>query len=385
MVKTGLDRLLSEENSDFLKLKNANIGMITNHTCVSSDLKLGVEELIKRGFKIKKIFGPEHGFRGNHSAGAKVTDERDERTGLPVYSLYGSTRKPSDGMLEGLDALLFDMQDIGVRFYTYIYTMAYAMEAAAAANIDFYVLDRPNPITGVKVEGNILNVNYRSFVGNYPIALRHGMTIGELALLFNEKFNIGCSLNVITMENWKRDEWFDETGLQWVMPSPNSTGWEMAVLYPGTCLFEGTNLSEGRGTTRPFELIGAPWIDGNEWCEVLNKNELNGVMFRATSFTPLTSKHQNKLCQGVQVHVVDRGKIEPFKVGCIMIESLKQLYPGHFKWLEPTNGKYFIDLLTGTHQFREVIDEGVPILEWINLQKEEIENFLKVREEFLLY
>lgn len=381
-VITGLDVLLDEKSVD---LKNIKFGMITNHTSVTKDLKLGIEELLKRGFQIKKVFGPEHGFRGSAAAGAKVHDERDERTGLPVYSLYGSSKKPTKEMLEGLDALLFDMQDIGVRYYTYIYTMAYAMEAAAENNLDFYVLDRPNPLTGMSVEGNILDLDYRSFVGYYPIPIRHGLTIGELARLFNEEYKIGCSLKVITMKGWQRSQWFDETGLPWVMPSPNTTGLEMAVLYPGTCLFEGTTLSEGRGTARPFEIIGAPWIDCNQWGEALNRLDLEGARFRATYFTPYTSKHAGELCQGVQIHITDKNRIDSISIGILMIESLKRLYPDHFAWLPPYQDKYFIDLLSGTDGFRQAINKGTSISTWYKEQKNNLTSFLKIREKYLLY
>jgi uncharacterized protein YbbC (DUF1343 family) len=384
-VITGLEVLLSNKNTAFQPLKKRNMGMITNHTSVTKDLKYGVEELLRAGFSIKKVFGPEHGFRGNISAGDAVKHEMDERTKLPVYSLYGETKQPTEEMVAGLDALLFDMQDIGVRFYTYIYTMAYAMEAAAAYGLTFYVLDRPNPITGTKVEGNLSDKTFQSFVGRYPIPIRHGMTAGELARLFNEEFEIGCELEVVKMEGWQRHFWFDETGLPWVMPSPNTTGIEMAMLYPGTCLFEGTNVSEGRGTTRPFEIIGAPWIDGYHWAEHLNELRLPGVIFRPTFFTPATSKYQDTPCQGVQVHIIERSNLTPIKIGLYMLESLHQLYPEHFQWRTPENGPYFIDLLMGTNELRNCIDQGKSSLKWLDHAQQAANSFEQLRERYLVY
>ncbi|RXJ02552.1 DUF1343 domain-containing protein [Anaerobacillus alkaliphilus] len=382
-VITGLEQLLYQ--STYKSLKDLRIGLVTNHTSVTKELKFGIDELLKENFKIKKIFSPEHGFRGNNRAGDKLADEIDERTGLPVYSLYGDTKRPTADMVKGLDALIFDIQDIGVRFYTYIYTMAYCMEAAKEHNLQFIVLDRANPITGVKVEGNILDENFQSFVGLYPIPLRHGMTVGELAQMFNEHFQIGCSLKVISLKNWERSYWFDETKLPWVMPSPNSTSLEMATLYPGTCLFEGTNLSEGRGTTKPFEIVGASWINGYEWAKRLNQLSLPGVIFRETFFTPYTSKYQGELCQGVQVHVTDREVVKPVEVGIAMIAEAKQLYPNEFQWFEAVPGRFFIDLLMGTNEFRKIIDEQKSIEQWLAKENSKLESFKAIREKYLLY
>ncbi len=382
MVITGLDQLLGGKA---LISKNMRMGMVTNHTSVTHNVKLGVEQLVKHKYNVSKIFGAEHGFRGNITAGDHVADQLDERTGLPVYSLYGTSKKPSEEMLDGLDAMVFDMQDIGVRFYTYIYTMAFTMEAAAKRGLEYYVLDRPNPITGLKVEGNMLDPAFRSFVGHYPIPIRHGMTVGELAKLFNTEFNIGCSLNIIPMEGWQRSQWYDQTSLSWVMPSPNSTGMDMATLYPGTCLFEGTNVSEGRGTTRPFEMIGAPWINGEEWATELERLSFKGVQFRPTYFTPFTSKYAGQHCQGVQVHVTDREQLKPIKVAVGMIETLKKKYDNHFQWTEPFKERYFIDLLMGTDQFRINIDAGTSVLDWLDEQEETLITFKDIRSKYLIY
>jgi uncharacterized protein YbbC (DUF1343 family) len=382
MVRTGLEQILAGE---YPELSKAKIGMIINHTSVDRDLQLSVEQLLKKKYDVQAIFAPEHGFRGGVVAGQGVGHEVDQRTGLPVYSLYGPSKRPSAEMLTGLDALFFDMQDVGVRFYTYIYTMAYTMEEAAKQGLDYYVLDRPNPITGIKVDGNVLNARFSSFVGNYGLPIRHGMTVGELARYINEEYSIGCSLHVIPMEGWRRSDWYDETSLQWVMPSPNATGINMAALYPGTCLFEGTNVSEGRGTTKPFELIGAPWIDAEAWTEELRKFDLNSVLFRPTYFTPVTSKYEGEECQGVTVHIVKRNEIQPIQVALVMIQSLKKLYPSHFHWTEPIKGRYFIDLLMGTDQFRYTIDHQLSVLEWLKKEERALVEFFKVREKYLLY
>jgi uncharacterized protein YbbC (DUF1343 family) len=382
MVKTGLERILDGE---YPSLKKAKLGLIINHTSVDHQLRLSVEQLLQKGYYVQAIFAPEHGFRGGAIAGKALEHEIDQRTKLPVYSLYGTSKRPTVEMLKGLDALVFDMQDLGVRFYTYIYTMANTMEEAAKQGIEYYVLDRPNPIMGTIVEGNLIDSTFSSFVGNYGLPIRHGMTIGELARYINEEYKIGCSLHVIEMENWKRSDWYDQSSLQWVMPSPNATEITMAALYPGTCLFEGTNVSEGRGTTKPFEVIGAPWIEGETWLEELMKYQLKGVLFRPIYFTPFTSKYQGEACRGVQVHVVDREQLQPIQVALAMIESLKKLYPSEFEWSEPYKGRYFIDLLMGTDQFRYTIDHQLSVLEWLKKEEESLARFQKIRRKYLLY
>jgi uncharacterized protein YbbC (DUF1343 family) len=383
MVRTGLQRMLEGECPT--KLKKSKIGLIANHTCVDQELRNGAEQLISKQYQIQAIFAPEHGFRGNIAAGAHIIHQQDSRTRLPVYSLYGNSKKPTAEMLQGLNALLFDMQDIGVRFYTYIYTMANAMKAAAEHGLDFYVADRPNPITGDKVEGNIIHSDFRSFVGDYNLPIRHGMTIGELARYFNQEYKIGCSLQIIDMEGWKRNSWYDQTSLQWVMPSPNATGMDMAILYPGTCLFEGTNLSEGRGTTRPFETIGAPWIDGEAWLVELQKYSCGGVIFRPLYFVPTTSKYIGEECQGIQIHVIDREKVDPIRIAFAMIESVKTVHPLFFDWVAPYKDRFFIDLLLGTDQFRHRLNQGDSLIDWLEGEEKALSTFREVRKPYLLY
>jgi uncharacterized protein YbbC (DUF1343 family) len=382
LIINGLDKLLLE---NYPELKRKKIGLIINHTSVDKNLRLSLDILLNRGFTIKAIFAPEHGFRGNAAAGEKVAHQVDKKTGIPVYSLYGDSRSPSSESIKDIDAFVFDIQDIGVRYYTYIYTMAYSIETAAKHGLDFYVLDRPNPISGAVIEGNIIEDKFHSFVGKYGLPIRHGMTVGELASYFNQEYNMGCRLTVIKMEGWERDKWFDELGLQWVMPSPNATGIEMATLYPGTCLFEGTNVSEGRGTTRPFEIIGAPWIDAEEWYGKLQEYNLDGVIFRPTHFVPTTSKYAGQLCEGIQLHIVDRKRLKPLHVALAMIEVLKLLYPSEFKWMDPIKGRYFIDLLAGTDQLRVRVDSKINLLDWLEAEESKLERFKAVRKKYLLY
>ncbi|HET7616713.1 MAG TPA: DUF1343 domain-containing protein, partial [Bacillales bacterium] len=294
--RLGIDVLL-KDRMDLIKGKN--VGLITNPTGVNHELTSDVDLLFHNSnVNLVALYGPEHGVRGGHQAGDYVPYYIDEETGLPVYSLYGKTRKPTPDMLENVDVLLFDIQDVGTRYYTYIYTMAYAMQAAAENGIPFVVLDRPNPLGGTKVQGPVLDPDFSSFVGMYPIALRYGMTVGELAKYFNNEFNIGADLHVVKMQGWNRSMTYQDTSLQFVMPSPNMPTVKTALVYPGMALIEGTNVSEGRGTTRPFELTGAPWINAKDLTDALNAKHLPGVRFRAAHFTPTFSKYNGEMCNG---------------------------------------------------------------------------------------
>lgn len=382
MVITGLERLL---NGDYPELRGKRIGLVINHTSVDHLLRFSLDELLKQGYTIQAVFSPEHGLRGDVVAGEKVHHEVDRKTGIPVYSLYGERKIATEDMLKDIEVLIFDMQDMGVRFYTYIYTMANMMKSAAEHHIPFYVLDRPNPINGVKVEGNLISEVFCSFVGDYGLPIRHGMTIGEVATYINHEFHLGCELTVISMENWCRGYWFDETGLQWVMPSPNATSIDMAALYPGMCFFEGTNLSEGRGTTKPFEIIGAPWIKSEEWIKSLSHYQLDGILFREANFKPFTSKYSGELCQGVQVHITNREQLQPIKVALSMLQTVSNLYPQQFHWIPPFNNRYFIDLLTGTDQVRSAIDRQEDVLKWYGNQRQDVSMFEEKRRNYLLY
>ena len=376
--QTGIEVLL-HDRLDLIRGKR--VGLITNPTGVGRALVSDVDLLAHTpGVHLVALFGPEHGIRGAHQAGASVGSARDPVTGLPVYSLYGKTRQPTPAMLKGVDVLVFDIQAVGARFYTYLYTMADAMKAAAAAHIPIIVLDRPNPIGGVAVQGPVLDPKFASFVGEYPIPLRYGMTIGELAELFNHRFHIGADLTVVKMRGWKRSMYYDDTPLQFVMPSPNMPTETTALVYPGMGLVEGTNVSEGRGTTRPFELTGAPWIDAGKLARVLNDKHLPGVRFRPVHFTPTFSKYEGKPCNGVQVHVMDRDTFDPVVVGLTVIETIHDLYPNQFAF----NASDF-DRLVGNDWVRQDIEEGVPVSEMRQRWQADLSQFEKIRQKYLLY
>ncbi|MGM9920972.1 MAG: exo-beta-N-acetylmuramidase NamZ domain-containing protein [Bhargavaea sp.] len=376
-VVLGVDVLLDEQKQ---LIEGKRVGLITNPTGVDNDLNSIVDLLHNDpDVELTALYGPEHGVRGDAQAGQYVEYYIDEVTGLPVYSLYGKTRKPTPEMLENVDVLVFDIQDVGTRFYTYIYTMALAMEAAEEQGIPFIVLDRPNPLGGEKVEGPVLDPEFASFVGQYAIPLRHGMTVGELAKLFNAEFGIGADLTVVEMKKWKRKSYFDETGLPFVLPSPNMPTLETALAYPGTALIEGTNVSEGRGTTKPFELIGAPFINSTELAAELNALELPGVSFRAASFTPMFSKHSGKLSHGIQVHITDRDDYKPVETGLHIVKTIHDLYP------EDVTLTNFFDNLIGNGWIRQGIENGMTVEEMKAEWEEDLEAFKEVRETYLLY
>ncbi|WP_079525201.1 exo-beta-N-acetylmuramidase NamZ family protein [Halobacillus hunanensis] len=382
--KLGVEVLLEEEKE---LIEGKRVGLITNPTGVDQELNSIVDLLHNDpDVNLTALYGPEHGVRGSAQAGEYVEYYIDENTGLPVYSLYGKTRKPTPEMLENIDVLLFDIQDVGTRFYTYIYTMAYAMEAAQENDIPFIVLDRPNPLSGEVVAGPVLNPEYKSFIGNYPIPLRHGMTVGELAKLFNEEFDIGADLTVVEMNKWKRSMYYDETPLQFIAPSPNMPTLDTALVYPGAALIEGTNVSEGRGTTKPFELIGAPFINSTELAAALNEKDLSGVTFRAASFTPQFSKHSGTLSHGIEIHVTDKEAYQPVIAGLHIVKTIHDLYPENFEFrAENSAGVSFFDNLIGNGWVREAIENGQSVEEMQERWQEDLKEFKEVREEYLLY
>ncbi len=349
MVKPGIENY--EAWSTFLEGKR--VGLITNPTGVDSRLNSTVD-ILQKEVKLVKLFSPEHGVRGDIQAGEAVGHYVDEKTGLPVYSLYGKNKKPSGEMLADLDVLAIDLQDVGSRLYTYLYTMSYCMQACAEYGVIFLVFDRPNPLGGVAVEGNLIREGFTSFVGLHPIPYRYGLTIGETAGLFQKEFNIPCGLKVIPMLGWIRQMYYEDTGLFWIMPSPNMPTVDTAVVYNGTCIFEGTNLSEGRGTTKPFELVGAPWLDAGCLARRMNEHGLEGVLFRPVYFTPAFSKHANVLCKGVQLHVTDRRSFCSVKTGLYLLEEVKRLSGEQFSYMEPYSpkGKPMIDYNTGSDYVR---------------------------------
>jgi len=376
---------LFRERGDLIGGKR--VGLLTNPTGVDTRLVHTADRLhAAEGVTLAALFGPEHGIWGSAPDGAAVAESHDDRYRVAAYSLYGETRRPTAQMLDGIDVMLVDIQDVGVRFYTFIYTMAYTMAACGAHDVPVAVLDRPNPIGGDVLEGNGLNAAFSSFVGAYPILLRHGMTVGELAGFFNAEYGLGTSLTVVPMAGWQRDMRFADTGLFWTPPSPNMPTPDTAAVYPGTCLFEGTNVSEGRGTTRPFEQIGAPYVDARTLAEDLNALDLSGVIFRPTHFIPTSSKFQDQVCGGVQVHVADPETFRPVRAGLEMVSAIRQRYPEAFAWREPTAGtSYFFDKLAGTDAVRKAIERGTPAGEIVAGWREDIEAFEAVRQPYLIY
>ena len=387
-VKTGLDNI-----NDYKDLfKNKKVGIITNHTAYNShglhitDIFLNMENV-----QLTALFGPEHGIRGDADAGAEIDSGIDPLSGIPIYSLYGSTRKPNPEMLEEVDVLVFDIQDIGSRFYTYIWTMALAMEAAAEQDIPFVVLDRPNPLNGNSVEGNILETKFSTFVGLYPIPIRHGMTVGELAQMFNGegwlKDGIQANLNIVPLKNWPRASWYDQTGLKFINPSPNMPDFKTAVIYPGLCLIEGTNVSEGRGTLEPFLQFGAPWIDKKQFSSALNALKLPGVRFQEETFTPRSikgmstnPKHQDKLCFGARIEVTDRSVLKAYETGVRVIELIHKLYPDSMEWRQS-----HFDRLCGTAKIRESIITNKNLDSLLNSIRQDEDLFRNKRQKYLLY
>ncbi|WP_412760958.1 exo-beta-N-acetylmuramidase NamZ domain-containing protein [Peribacillus frigoritolerans] len=378
-VSPGIEVLLKEEKN---VLSGKKVGLITNPTGIDSKLTSIVDLLHDDpDINLTALFGPEHGVRGDAQAGASVEYYIDEKTGLPVYSLYGKTKKPTPEMLKDVEVLVFDIQDVGTRYYTYIYTMAYAMEAAKENDIPFIVLDRPNPQGGESVDGPVLEPEFSSFVGLYPIPLKHGMTVGELATLFNKEFKIGADLKVIKMKGWKRDMDYDDTGLPFVLPSPNMPTVSTTFVYPATGLIEGTNVSEGRGTTKPFELIGAPYINSDELAGKLNALRLPGVKFRAASFTPTFSKHAGKLSHGVEIYITDREEFKAVPTGLHIIKTIQDLYPGDFEFLAANN----FNLLIGNGWIMSRIKVGSTVNEILKEYQVRQDAFKKVRKNYLLY
>jgi uncharacterized protein YbbC (DUF1343 family) len=385
-VLTGLARVLEERSV----LEGKRIGLIANATSVDASLAHAADRLrVVPGVQLIALFGPEHGLRGHAQDQIELGDAIDERTGLRVHSLYGATRVPTPAMLRGLDALVFDVQDIGARYYTFIWTLAHAMEACARDGLEMIVLDRPNPIGGAHIEGNLIEPGYTSFVGLYPIPNRHGMTVGELARLFNDEFGIGCRLSVVPMRGWRRDQWFTRTGLPWVLPSPNMPTLATALVYPGACLVEGTNLSEGRGTTRTFEIVGAPWVDPYRLVAELQQEDLPGVSFRPLFFEPTFHKFAGQVCGGVQQHLVDRSAYRPLRTGVALLKAVRRLWPSSFRWREPPyeyeTSRPAIDVLAGTSRLREQVEADAPLAEIERRWKLDSRRFHALRAKYLLY
>ncbi|HEY9282152.1 MAG TPA: DUF1343 domain-containing protein [Pyrinomonadaceae bacterium] len=387
-VKLGVERLLREQGR---ALKGARVGLVCNQASVDHDLR-HVADLFAEGggWKLTTLFGPQHGIRGDVQDNMVETEHAfDAETGLPVFSLYSETREPTEKMLEDVDAIVFDLQDVGCRIYTFVYTLANCMRAARKLGIKVVVCDRPNPIDGVGVAGTVLEPEYASFVGQFPLATRHGMTVCELAKMFNEHWGIGCELELMLMEGWERELWLDETDAPWVLPSPNMPTLDSATVFPGTVHFEGTQVSEGRGTTRPFELVGAPYVEPAKLARELNGLGLSGVYFRASSFQPTFQKHAGKTCGGVQIHVLDRRAFEPVISGVAAAKVIYELYTDKFKWKEPPYEYVFdqnpFDVIAGTNKLRESFEAGESLETIQDSWAAPLEEFKSAREKFLLY
>jgi uncharacterized protein YbbC (DUF1343 family)/CubicO group peptidase (beta-lactamase class C family) len=374
-VQTGVDVLEAEQ---FKMLAGLRLGLITNHSGRDANGRRTIDLLHRaQGVKLKAIFSPEHGLLGK--ADERVSSTTDPDTGLPVYSLYGDTERPTDRMLEGLDALVFDIQDVGVRFYTYITTLGYSMEAAAHKGLAFYVLDRPNPISGIPVEGPMLDRDLLSFVAYLPMPVRHGMTVGELAQMFNAENHLGVKLRVIKMKDWRREDWYDETGLPWINPSPNLRSLAEVTLYPGVALVEGANVSVGRGTDTPFEVLGAPWMDGKKLAEYLNERKIQGVRFLPTDFTPRESRFAGKVCRGIQINLLDREALDAPEMGVEIAAALYKLFPKDFQLddtLSLVGSRAVLDGIRRNHDPRRIA------YLW---EQDGLSDFRKTRVKYLLY
>jgi uncharacterized protein YbbC (DUF1343 family) len=385
-VTLGSDRLFASGI-----LKGRRVGLVGNPASINASFQHVVDRAASAdSVTLGAVFGPQHGFRADLQDNMiESPHAKDDRRRVPVYSLYSETREPTAEMLRGLDVLVVDLQDIGARIYTFVYTMANCLRAGARHGVPVIVCDRPNPIGGVAVEGPMLLPGFESFVGQFPIPMRHGMTIGELARLFNEHFGIGANLEVWPMEGWQRDMYWDDTGLPWVMPSPNMPTLDTAIVYPGGVLFEGTMLSEGRGTTRPFELLGAPWIDGEAFAAKMNGVGLDGVYFRPVTFEPTFHKHAKQPCGGCQIHVTDRDRFKPVLTGVALLGAFHDAQPSRFAWRQPPyeyeHDKMPIDILAGSTELRRQIESSVSYREIGESWEAGGAEFERVRKTFLIY
>jgi len=388
-VQTGADIILSEQ---FELIKNKKLGIITNHTAILSNGVHLVDTLYALdNVKIISLFGPEHGIRGDVPDGQSINDSIDTKTGIPTHSLYGSIKKPTKKMLNEIDILIFDIQDVGARFYTFISTMYYSIQSAAENNIPIIILDRPNPINGLKVDGPMLDSNFKSFVGIAELPIQHGMTVGELAKYFNRTEILGtekpAQLTVVKMKNWNREFYFEDCNLPWIKPSPNMPRVNTAFVYPGLCLIEGVNISEGRGTYSPFLLIGSPYINSEEVINEMQKYNLDGCILKDTSFIPVeipnmasSPKYKNEQCDGISINITDRKIFEPIDFTIKLIYTFHKLYPQNFTFRESA-----IDRLWGSDKFRKDIKNGKSPKEIIDSYQSNLSEFKKARQQYLLY
>ncbi len=382
-VKPGLEVLIDERMN---LVEGARVGLVTNHSAVTSDATHIVDALLKAGVNLTAFYAPEHGVRGDMADGDEFSSGKDNRTGITVHSIYGSTRKPTPEMLEDVDVLVYDLQDIGGRYYTFTYSMSYCMQAAAENGKRFIVLDRPNPVNGVTVDGQVLEPECASFIGLHAIPDRPGMTIGELARLFNDTLGYGADLTVVKCKGWTRDMWWDQTGLPWTVPSPNVPTPDTALAFTITCLIEGTNLSEGRGITRPFEIVGAPFVDAYALADHLNAVGLPCVRFRPAHFIPHTSKHAKIPCNGIHIHFTDRNGVQTVRTGLHVVKAFHDLHRGDFEFRDPDgSGINHFDRVAGSVRTRKAIEAGVPADEIYATYLDGLEAFKGLREKYLIY
>lgn len=387
-IVLGIESLLSSKTK---LIEGKKIGVVCNQSSVLHNFQHIIDCLHQtKECSLTTLFGPQHGIRGEVQDNMVETPHTlDRKTGLRTFSLYSDTREPTSDMLSEIDTLVFDIQDIGCRVYTFIYTMANCMHSAKKHGLRVIVCDRPNPINGEDIEGSLLDKGFASFVGQFPIPMRHGMTIGELALLFNQHFGINCDLHVVKMSGWHRDFWIDDTDAPWVIPSPNIPTSETARVFPGTVHLEGTQLSEGRGTTKPFEIVGSPYIQAEKLAKHLNDLRLPGVYFRECSFQPTFQKHKGKFCEGVQLHILDRNTFKPVLTGVAVMKTVITLYPNRFEWKQPpyeyVYDKLPIDVIAGGDTLRKSLEQGKDLTHISESWKEDEQNFKELRKNFLLY
>lgn len=386
-VRTGLDRLRTSVPPF---LRGRRVGLIAHQASVTGDLVHAVDVLRnRRDLRLTALFAPEHGFAGEQQDQVEIGVQKDLRTGLPIHSLYGPHRSPGPETLRSLDALVLDLQDVGVRYYTFIWTLALVLRAAAAARKSVVVLDRPNPLGGLRVDGNWPEEDHASFVGLHPLPVEHGLTIGEVARYLNATQGWGTDLHVVPMTGWTRAQRFGDTGLPWVLPSPNMPTVDTATVYGGGCLLEATNVSEGRGTTRPFEIVGAPYIDGNRLAEALGRHKLPGVLFRPLVFRPTFNKWAGQICGGVQWHVTDPSVFRSYWTGLVFLQTVRNLWPRQFRWLPPPyeyeTVKPPMDILCGTDIPRRRIDRGEDLRPWARSWRGPLTLFRRDRKPFLMY
>lgn len=387
MVETGCDILSAEACR---RLKGDTIGLLANPASVTGDLLHTSGMLVSRGIKLDRLFGPQHGYRGETQANMIEWDGYiHPKLDIPVHSLYGRKREPDASMLEGLDSVVIDLPDAGARPYTYLWTAVLMMRACSANGIHVLILDRPNPIGGDTIEGPMLDEDYRSFVGLYPIPMRHGLTIAEALSMIHEREGLTCKLDVVKMKGWERSMLFSETGLPWVLPSPNIPTQETALVYPGIVMLEGTNISEGRGTTRPFEIAGAPWIDADDFARTLSGYNLDGAVFRPVFFKPTWDKYSGEVCGGVQIHLKDARAFKPVRCGAAVIATASKMYPESFRWKEPPY-EYEqtlppIDIISGGPHLRKAIDSSLGLSELFKSWERDEKRFEEDRSPFLLY